>query len=138
MDINLEETYLLKDVIKTSDLIFITIPQNSTKRDLADAISSSTGTGNENSIHVGILKKDLNDQIQVIEASPSEGVISVSLKSFIENNLKCNPLIKFYVKRIKSSNEEDAKRWINEAEKHIGKNIILLIFLQRIHYIAVN
>ena len=117
MDINLEETYLLKDVIKTSDLIFITIPQNSTKRDLADAISSSTGTGNENSIHVGILKNDLNDQIKVIEA----GVISFPLKSFIENNLKCNPLIKFYVKRIKSYNEEDAKRWINEAEKHIGK-----------------
>ena len=121
MDISLEEYYLLSNVIKTGDLIFITVPKNSSKRDLADAISSSTGTGNENSIHTGILKKDLNDQIKIIEANTSEGVISIPLKLFIENNLKSNPLTKFYVKRIKSSNEEDVKRWISDAEKQIGK-----------------
>ena len=43
------------------------------------------------------------------------------MKSFIEMNLKFNPLKKFYVKRIKCSNQDDIKRWINETEKHIGK-----------------
>ena len=121
MKINLDESFLLNSTIKTCDLIFVAIPQNLTKDDLANAISSSTGNGNENSIHVGILKKDLNDEFLVIEACPTGGVINTPLKSFIRNNLICNPLTRFYVKRIKFSNEEDIKRWINEAEKHIGK-----------------
>ena len=120
MNISLDESYLLKSVIKTCDLIFITIPQNS-KRDLEDAISSTTGNEDENCIHVGILKKDMNKEILVIEASTIGGVICHPLKTFIENNLKSNSLSKFYIKRIKSSNEDDIKKWINEVEKHIGK-----------------
>ena len=121
MNINIIEDELLKSVIKTCDLLFVTIPQNLTKGDLADAISSSTGNDKENCIHVAILKNEKNEEIQIIEANTTEGVICKPLKSFIDMELKINPLIKFYVKRIKYSNEDDIKRWINEAEKHIGK-----------------
>ena len=121
MNINIIEDELLKSVIKTCDLLFVTIPQNLTKGDLADAISSSTGNEKENCIHVAILKNEKNEEIQIIEANTTEGVICKPLKSFIDMELKINPLIKFYVKRIKYSNEDDIKRWINEAEKHIGK-----------------
>lgn len=75
MNINIIEEELLNSIIKTSDLLFITIPQNSTKGDLADAISSSTGNEKENCIHVGILKNDKNEQIQIIESNTTEGVI---------------------------------------------------------------
>jgi len=121
MNINIIEDELLKSVIKTCDLLFVTIPQNLTKGDLADAISSSTGNEKENCIHVAILKNEKNEEIQIIEANTTEGVICKPLKSFIDMELKINPSTKFYVKRIKYSNEDDIKRWINEAEKHIGK-----------------
>ena len=121
MNIDINEVELLKSIIKTCDLIFVTIPQNSTKGDMADAISSSTGRENENCIHVGILKNDKNGEIQIIEAETTKGVVCRPLKTFIELNLKFNPLKKFYVKRIKCSNEDDNKRWIKEVEKHIGK-----------------
>ena len=121
MNIDLIESYLLKSVIKTGDLIFITVPKDPSKKDLANAIYSSTGTGNENSIHVGILKNDLKEGIKVIEANTTKGVTFTPLKTFLEENLICNSLSRFYVKRIKVYNEENAKRWINEAESHIGK-----------------
>ena len=120
MNIDIIEVELLKSVVKTCDLLFVTIPQNSTKGDLPD-IFSSTGNENENCINVGILKNDINEEIKIIEVDTTEGVICNTLKTFIKMNLKSNPLKKFYVKRIKCSNQDDIKRWINEAEKHIGK-----------------
>ena len=121
MNINILDSELLKSVIKTCDLLFVTTPENSTKGDLSEAISSSKENEKENCIHVAVLKNEINEEIKVIEAETEEGVICRSLKIFIEMNSIKNPLKKYYVKRIKSSNEEDIKRWIKEIEKHIGK-----------------
>ena len=121
MNLNILDSELLKSFIKTCDLLFVTIPENSTKGDLSEAISSSKENEKENCIHVAVLKNEINEEIKVIEAETEEGVICRSLKIFIEMNSIKNPLKKYYVKRIKSSNEEDIKRWINEIEKHIGK-----------------
>ena len=121
MNINILDSELLQSVIKTCDLLFVTTPENSTKGDLSEAISSSKENEKENCIHVAVLKNEINEEIKVIEAETEEGVICRSLKIFIEMNSIKNPLKKYYVKRIKSSNEEDIKRWIKEIEKHIGK-----------------
>ena len=75
MNIDISETKLLKSVIKTCDLLFETIPQNSTKGDLSEAISLSKGNEKEDCIHVGILKNEKNEEIKIIEADTSEGVI---------------------------------------------------------------
>ena len=56
MNLNILDSELLKSVIKTCDLLFVTIPENSTKGDLSEAISSSTGNEKENCIHVACLK----------------------------------------------------------------------------------
>ena len=60
MNINLQDSELLKSIIKTCDLLFVTIPENSTKGDLSESISSSTGNEKENCIHVGILKNEIS------------------------------------------------------------------------------
>ena len=119
MNINLQDSELLKSVIKTCDLLFVAIPENSTKGDLSEDISLSIDNENEICIHVAILKNEINEEIKVIEAKIEEGVVCSSLKNFIEINYEKNPLKKYYIKRIKSSKEEDIKRWINEIEKHI-------------------
>ena len=121
MNINLQDSELLKSVIKTCDLLFVAIPDNSKKGDISEDISLSTDNENEICIHVAVLKNEINEEIKVIEANIEEGVICSSLKNFIEINYEKNPLKKYYIKRIKSSKEEDIKRWINEIEKHIGK-----------------
>ena len=111
----------MKSVIKTCDLLFETIPKTSNNGGLENAISSSTGNQEENCIHVGVLKNEINEEIKLIEANVQEGVVCKPLKHIIEMNLKFNPLKKFHVKRIKNSNEEDINRWLNEVEKNIGK-----------------
>ena len=121
MNININELKLLKSVVKTCDLLFEVIPKKSNNGGLENAISSSTGNEDENCIHVGVLKNEINEEIKVIEANVQEGVICKPLKLLIEMNLKFNPLKKFYVKRIKNSNEDDINRWLNEVEKNIGK-----------------
>ena len=119
MNINLQDLELLKSVIKTCDLLFVTIPENSTKGDISEDISLSIDNENEICIHVAVLKNDINEEIKVVEAKIEEGVICSSLKNFIEINYEKNPLKKYYIKRIKSSSEEVIKRWINEIEKLI-------------------
>ena len=79
MNLNILDSELLKSVIKTCDLLFVTIPENSTKGDLSEPISSSTGNEKENCIHVAVLKNEINEEIKVIEAE-EEGVICRSLK----------------------------------------------------------
>ena len=119
MNININEIGLLKSIIKTCDLIFITIPQNSPNK---NGYISTINNEKEICIHVGILKNDSNEEeIKIIEADTIKGVNCSSLKLFIEKSLKSNPLKRFYIKRIKNSNETDIKRWIVELEKHIGK-----------------
>ena len=119
MNININEIELLKSVIKTCDLIFITIPQNSPNK---NGYISTINNEKEICIHVGILKNDSNEEeIKIIEADTIKGVNCSSLKLFIEKSLKSNPLKRFYIKRIKNSNETDIKRWIVELEKYIGK-----------------
>ena len=113
MNINLQDSELLKSIIKTCDLLFVTIPSNSTKEDLSEA-------ENEICIDVTVLKNEINEEIKVIESEAEEEIFCRSIKDFIEMNYKKNPLKKYYIKRIKSSNEEDIKRWINEIKKHIG------------------
>ena len=119
MNLNLHEIELIKSVIKTCDLIFVTVPENSTKGDLAKAFSSSTGNVNENCIQVGIIKNEINEEIKIIEADRTEGIICRPLKLFIELNLKLNPLKRFYIKRIKALKEEDVKKWIYKKLKNI-------------------
>ena len=121
MNIDISETELLKSVIKTCDLLFETIPEKSTKGDLSEAISSSTGNEKEDCIHVGIIKNEKNEEIKIIEADTTKGVICRLLKDFIEINSKFNISKRYHIKRIKLSNEDDIKRWINEAMKHLGK-----------------
>ena len=116
MNINLQDSELLKSVIKTCDLLFVTIPSNSTKEDLIQ----ETNNENEICINIAVLKNEINEEIKVIESETEEGVICRSLKDFIEMNYEKNPLKKYHIKRIKSSSGEDIKRWINEIEKHIG------------------
>ena len=120
MNINLLDSELLKSVIKTCDLLFVTIPENSLKEDLSKDISLSIDNENDICIHVALLKNEINEEIKVIEAETEDGVIYRSLKNFIEMNYKKNPLKKFYIKRIKSTSEEVIIRWINEIEKLIG------------------
>ena len=52
MNINILDSELLKSVIKTCDLLFVTTPENSTKGDLSEAISSSKENEKENCIYL--------------------------------------------------------------------------------------
>ena len=110
MNIKIYEEALLKSIIKTCDLLFMTISDNS-KQSI------------NNVVHIGILKNENNEEIEIkiIESDEKEGIICTPLKYFIEKKIKLNNFSRFYIKRIKNLDKNDTNKLIYETEKQIGK-----------------
>ena len=110
MNIKIYEEALLKSIIKTCDLLFMTISDNS-KQSI------------NNVVHIGILKNENNEEIEIkiIESDEKEGIICTPLKYFIEKKIKLNNFSRFYIKRIKNLDKNDINKLIYETEKQIGK-----------------
>lgn len=102
--------------LKTGDLIF----QVEGVSDFSKAISSATGFNDSvKVVHVGII--DVNAKgIEVIEASPEEGVKDVCLKEFIREGTPYKEgEIRFIVKRLQQ--DLPFKEIAIKARRHIGE-----------------
>jgi len=94
MYINIQEELLLKSVIKSNDLLFLTLPLEKDNKI-------------NNCIKTVSLKNDINEEIKIIKLDEKKGIICYPLKTFIEMHLKQNPLIKFYIKRKTNSDNNN-------------------------------
>ena len=95
MYINIQEELLLKSVIKSNDLLFLILPFEK-NNEINNCIKNVT-----------LKNDDINKEIKIIELDEKKGTICHPLKTFIEMNLKQNPLIKFYIKRKKNSDSNN-------------------------------
>ncbi|MCH5235316.1 MAG: hypothetical protein J1E16_08460 [Muribaculaceae bacterium] len=82
--------------LRTGDLIFV----GEGKGEFSKAISEATAPSDSlKFVHVGIIERSESD-IQVVEASPEEGVRIISLVNFIEETPEINGVHQFVIKRL--------------------------------------
>lgn len=102
--------------LRTGDLIF----QVEGKSDFSNAITAATAVEDSlKFIHVGIIEKKGNGNIDVIEASPEEGVRIVTLDKFLNDAIRINGNPGAVVKRL--SVDFSVETAISNALQHIGE-----------------
>lgn len=102
--------------LKSGDLIF----QISGNSDFSNAISGATHQKEQlDLVHVGIIEVLQNGEINVIEASPEEGVRIISLLSFLTNSPKMDGRYGVVIKRLKEF--ICVENILNRAKRHLGE-----------------
>ncbi|MCH5228144.1 MAG: hypothetical protein J1F16_10095 [Muribaculaceae bacterium] len=103
--------------IANGDLIF----QVEGKSDFSKAIAASTAYGDSiKVIHVGILERKPEGKINVIEASPEEGVRIMPLKDFLEESPVIFGKPGVIVKRVNTPFPKESS--VNRAKSHLGED----------------
>lgn len=105
----------LAENLRSGDLIFVTEGSG----DFSKAISETTASSDSlKFIHVGIIETT-DSIINVIEASPEEGVRIISLESFIKDNPNNKDIPAFVIKRLKD--DFPVNETIARAKSYLGK-----------------
>lgn len=116
-----KNTQSVEETLRTGDLIFVGLPQDYGDEDsMEGAISSSTGDGELNLIHVAIADVDPSDKVWIIDATIAHGVERHPLDTFLTDfTLNDGSLPVFIVKRL--VDPADAARFIENAKSLCGQ-----------------